>query len=105
MDTTLKEEGLNSQIALRNNSTIPYEEYDLVLVPYENEEDIKISQVIRVNEKLGKVLFIVGSEGGISEKEIEYLKSRGAKIVTLGKRILRAETASIVVGGILANEI
>jgi 16S rRNA (uracil1498-N3)-methyltransferase len=84
---------------------IPYEEYDLVLVPYENEEDIKISQVIRVNEKLGKVLFIVGSEGGISEKEIEYLKSRGAKIVTLGKRILRAETASIVVGGILANEI
>lgn len=84
---------------------IPYEEYDLVLVPYENEEDIKISQVIRVNEKIGKVLFIVGSEGGISEKEIEYLKSRGAKIVTLGKRILRAETASIVVGGILANEI
>ncbi|MBN1467964.1 MAG: 16S rRNA (uracil(1498)-N(3))-methyltransferase [Fusobacteriaceae bacterium] len=84
---------------------IPYEEYDLVLVPYENEEDIKISQVIKVNEKLGKVLFIVGSEGGISEKEIEYLKSRGAKIVTLGKRILRAETASIVVGGILANEI
>lgn len=84
---------------------IPYEEYDLVLVPYENEEDIKISQVIRVNEKVGKVLFIVGSEGGISEKEIEYLKSRGAKIVTLGKRILRAETASIVVGGILANEI
>ena len=38
---------------------IPYEEYDLVLVPYENEEDIKISQVIRVNEKIGKVLFIV----------------------------------------------
>jgi len=57
------------------------------------------------SEKLKKILFIVGSEGGIAEEEIEYLKSFGAQIVTLGKRILRAETASIVVGGILINEI
>ena len=73
------------------------------------KESLKQCQAVKLTEidevKKLKVLFIVGSEGGISEKEIEYLKSRGAKIVTLGKRILRAETASIVVGGILANEI
>lgn len=84
---------------------IDYSEYDLVLVPYENEVEVKIWEVLKNREKLGKVLFIVGSEGGISQEEIEYLKACGAKIVTLGKRILRAETAAIVVGGILINEI
>ena len=84
---------------------IQFEEYDLVLVPYENEVEIKIREVLNKSEKMRKILFIVGSEGGISEEEIEYLKSCGAQIVTLGKRILRAETASIVVGGILINEI
>ena len=84
---------------------IDFQEYDLVLVPYENEIEIKIREVLNKSEKLKKILFIVGSEGGIAEEEIEYLKSCGAQIVTLGKRILRAETASIVVGGILINEI
>lgn len=84
---------------------INYGEYDLVLVPYENEVEVKIREVLEKKEKLGKVLFIVGSEGGISQEEIQYLNACGAHIVTLGKRILRAETAAIVVGGILINEI
>lgn len=84
---------------------INFAEYDLVLVPYENEEEIKIKDILRKYENLRKILFIIGSEGGITEEEISYLKSCGAQIVTLGKRILRAETAAIVVGGILVNEI
>ena len=43
---------------------------------------------------------MIGSEGGFSEKEIELLKSSGAKIVSLGNRILRTETASIVCAGL-----
>ena len=50
------------------------------------------------------VLFILGLYCGFDIEEIEYLKQKGANIVTLGKRILRAETASIVVGGVLINE-
>ena len=50
------------------------------------------------------MFYIVGPEGGFDIEEIEYLKQKGANIVTLGKRILRAETASIVVGGVLINE-
>ena len=51
-----------------------------------------------------KILYIIGSEGGFDPEEIEFLKRKKANIVTLGRRILRAETASIVVGGILINE-
>lgn len=83
---------------------IDYSKYDLVLVPYENEEDIKIREILKNREDIKSILYIIGSEGGISEEEIEYLKEQGAEIITLGKRILRAETASIVVGGILTNE-
>ncbi|MDY6078520.1 MAG: RsmE family RNA methyltransferase [Eubacteriales bacterium] len=38
----------------------------------------------------------VGSEGGFSEREVVYARERGLKTITLGKRILRAETASVV---------
>lgn len=38
---------------------------------------------------------IVGSEGGFSEEEVEEARALGAKVVTLGRRILRAETACI----------
>ncbi len=40
--------------------------------------------------------FFVGSEGGFSEREIALAKNNGIKTVSLGKRILRAETASVV---------
>lgn len=83
---------------------INYSSFDLVIVPYENEEEIKIKEIIGNRKDIKSVLYIIGSEGGISEKEINYLKEQGAQIVTLGKRILRAETAAIVVGGVLVNE-
>ena len=41
------------------------------------------------------VAVIIGPEGGITENEIELFKSAGAVPVTLGKRILRTETAAI----------
>ena len=44
---------------------------------------------------------IVGPEGGLSERELGDLKSAGVKTVTLGDRILRAETAAIV--GLVRN--
>lgn len=41
------------------------------------------------------IAIIIGPEGGIAENEISELTEAGAKIVTLGKRILRTETAAI----------
>lgn len=80
--------------------------YDLVVVPYEGEEEQKLKDIIKsLNKKPEKIFYLIGPEGGFDVNEIEYLNSlENAKIVSLGKNILRAETASIIVGGILINE-
>src|SRR4030043_1036638 len=51
-----------------------------------------------------EVFFLVGPEGGMSEKEVEEAKSKGFSPVTLGERTLRAETASLCVLSILQYE-
>ncbi len=91
---------------IKKLSNIKYEEYDLIFVPYECEEDSTLKKYLReISESPKNVLYLIGPEGGFDISEIEYLKNISkAKIVTLGKNILRAETAAIVVGGILINE-
>lgn len=73
-------------------------EYDRFLVAYEEENNNSLKEElkrIQKNDKY-KIGILVGPEGGISEEEIDLLKNNGAKIITLGKRILRTETAPIV---------
>lgn len=82
-----------------------FKDYDLILVPYENEKEIFIKEIFRdLKIKPTKILYIIGAEGGFEKEEINYLKENGAKIISLGKRILRAETAAIVTGGVIINE-
>ena len=78
--------------------------YDLVLVAYENEENTTIKEVLQNDKEVKSIAVIIGPEGGISNDEIEKLKEIGAKIVTLGKRILRTETASIVLLSMITYE-
>ncbi|MBR4800714.1 MAG: 16S rRNA (uracil(1498)-N(3))-methyltransferase [Clostridia bacterium] len=67
--------------------------YDTVLFAYEGERlnNIKTSNLNGCN-----IALIVGSEGGFKPEEMTLAKDNGAKIITLGRRILRAETASVV---------
>lgn len=85
---------------------IDFSAYDLVIVPYECEEEKSLRNLLRnLKETPKKVFYLVGPEGGFDISEIEYLNSiENVNVVSLGKNILRAETASIVVGGILVNE-
>ena len=53
----------------------------------------------------GSVAVVVGSEGGFSQKESDLALDKGYKTVYLGKRILRAETASIVLTGIIMHSL
>lgn len=46
--------------------------------------------------KSGPVVVCIGPEGGFEDKEIEIVKSLSGQAITLGKRVLRSETASIV---------
>lgn len=79
-----------------------FENYNKIIVPYEKEKDNKIKNLnIKEDEN---IVYFIGPEGGFEEEEILFLKEKGAETFTLGKRILRAETAAIVVGGILSNE-
>ncbi len=80
------------------------ENYDLVIVAYENEENITLKDVLKGNSKIKNIAVIVGPEGGISTDEIEKLKERGAKIVSLGNRILRTETAPIAILSMMVYE-
>ena len=72
---------------------------DLALVCYEDEKGTTIKQVLQ-NEKanpISSVSIMIGSEGGFSAKEIEAAVSCGLIPVSLGKRILRTETAPVFV--------
>lgn len=73
------------------------DDFDLVVFPYERAVDIPLKKVIAGINKGCKIAVIVGSEGGFTKQEAEMLIDKGVKPVTLGKRILRAETASVAV--------
>ena len=70
---------------------------DLLIVPYENEDGMKATKRVLENMKNCKSVGIfIGSEGGFDENEIKKAKLLdNAKVISLGKRILRTETASI----------
>jgi 16S rRNA (uracil1498-N3)-methyltransferase len=70
--------------------------HDLIVFPYENEENRTIKDLLRnLEEKPKKAAVIIGPEGGFSDQEAESLKKIGAQSVTLGKTILRTETAGM----------
>lgn len=82
-------------------------EYDTVIVAYENEKENTIKKELlelKENDNL-RIAVIIGPEGGLEEKDVEILKQNGAKIVTLGKRILRTETVALNVLSILMYEL
>lgn len=71
-------------------------ELDLLILPYENHEGMKSTVEALKSIKQGfKVGVFIGPEGGFDQAEITALEKVGAKTVSLGKRILRTETASI----------
>lgn len=72
-------------------------DYDLILFPYENEDNRTIKDCLRKiadsGEKPKSVAIIIGPEGGFADKEVTALDEIGAERVSLGKTILRTETA------------
>ncbi len=84
--------------------------YDIVLVAYENEKNNTLKNVLKKLKDENKVLnlaVLIGPEGGIDINEIEELKNNisNVQIVTLGKRILRTETAPLVISSNILYEL
>lgn len=74
---------------IRDNSCLLFSERD--------------GQSLDTDSKLQSVTAIIGSEGGWSDEELDQARTSGVPIVTLGGRILRAETAAIATAALLQH--
>lgn len=100
---------------LKINDVINYQnifnylkDYDIVLVAYEKEEKLTLKKALSKLDKTkeNKVAVLIGPEGGFDDIEIEQAKQNSpVNIVTLGRRILRTETAPLVISSNILYEL
>jgi 16S rRNA (uracil1498-N3)-methyltransferase len=67
-------------------------------------EGVRLKEVLEGSKEKTKIFFIVGPEGGLSHEEVTDAKGKGFTPITLGRRILRSETASLCLLSILQYE-
>ena len=77
---------------------------DVNFLAYEKEAG-STSESFKLPDNYESVSIMIGSEGGFDEEEVEFLKKQGFKTISLGKRILRCETAAIYALSVLAYKI
>ena len=78
--------------------------FSINLIPYENEKTYKLNESLHAFKgENPSVSIFIGPEGGFSDEEIKLARLKGINSVSLGPRILRTETAGIVVLSIIMN--
>ena len=70
-----------------------------------NQQNSNLKQTLAVKGHAPGAGVLIGPEGGFSREEIEQAKAAGFQSISIGKRILRTETAAIVVIGLLQYEL
>lgn len=104
---------INKIINIKNICEL-IKKYDIVLVAYENEKQNTLKEQLNLikekmeklkSDELIKIGIVIGPEGGLEEQDVENLKVNGAKIITLGKRILRTETVALNVLSVIMYEL
>ena len=77
-------------------------EFELGIIPYENFKDMtETKEVLKKVQKGIKIGIFIGPEGGFEESEIQYALENGIHPISLGKRILRTETAGLAILSVL----
>ena len=113
-ESAAKQSGRNTIPEIKNIVNVEkiiqlIKEYDCVIVAYENEKNNTIKrELLKIKENIHdkvKIAVVIGPEGGLEEKDVEILKQNGAKIVTLGRRILRTETVALNVLSVIMYEL
>jgi 16S rRNA (uracil1498-N3)-methyltransferase len=85
--------------------------YDLALIPWEGERENTIKKVLTTHKPLpagrqgNNLIMVIGPEGGFSQAEIKIAQENGLVPISLGKRILRCETAALTCLALLASEL
>jgi 16S rRNA (uracil1498-N3)-methyltransferase len=77
---------------------------DLKIILWEKEESRDLKKLLKSSQPCRRLLGLVGPEGGFSQKEAAMAKEAGFIPVSLGRRILRAETAAITLVAIVQYE-
>jgi len=79
------------------SNQLPFDQYDKILICYEGaSKDDGLVYLAKTLSPSQKILVIIGPEGGISPHELAFFQSKGGVICSLGKRIVRSETAALV---------
>jgi 16S rRNA (uracil1498-N3)-methyltransferase len=81
-----------------------FADYDLVVLAYEDEKNLRLADIIK-DRFYTNILLIIGPEGGFTKNEIAQAQSYGAQSITIGNRRLRAETAAITALSILLYQL
>jgi 16S rRNA (uracil1498-N3)-methyltransferase len=78
----------------------------LTLIPWEEEKERSLRSVLREAERPPfSINLFVGPEGGFTPEELAQAQRYGARPITLGPRILRAETAGLVAAAAILHEL
>jgi 16S rRNA (uracil1498-N3)-methyltransferase len=79
-----------------------FSDYDCVLFPWELAEQVPLKTVLpELVDSARRIFVVIGPEGGFSHAEAEAAQRHGAHVIGLGTRILRTETAALVVVALL----
>ena len=95
---------IGQQVLKFKEAVAEAKELDGAIIPYEKEEETGIRQFVQgfKGESIG---VFIGPEGGFAEEEIALAQDNGIRPITLGKRILRTETAGMTTTAILLYEL
>jgi 16S rRNA (uracil1498-N3)-methyltransferase len=77
----------------------------LRILPWEGEREVGLRDVLAGEGAIDAVSLFVGPEGGFPPEEVELARRQGVRTVSLGRRILRAETAAIVAAALVLHEL
>lgn len=69
--------------------------HEQLIVCWEEERQVSLCQVLESDAK--DIGIVIGSEGGFDAEEVDQIREMGGVIVTLGRRIMRTETAGMAV--------
>ena len=76
-------------------------DYDKKLICSVKQQDNFINSYLQFKENCVKMLIVIGPEGGVSESEEQFLNDNDFISVSLGRRVLRVETAAIYVASVI----
>ena len=95
---------IGQQVLKFKEAVAEAKELDGAIIPYEREQETGIRQFVQ-NFKGESVGVFIGPEGGFADEEIALAQENGITPITLGKRILRTETAGMTTTAILLYEL